>query len=61
MTITELETLRDGFWHAHLGGHHGGRPDVWQGLKMAAEALDNGDGDTAQAICEACFFLNFAA
>eukprot|EP00968_Pinguiococcus_pyrenoidosus_P007989 scaffold556_cov221-Pinguiococcus_pyrenoidosus.AAC.19 len=45
----ELKRRREEFWHTRVSGN----PQAWSVLKMAAEAMLNGEVDTANAIVDA--------
>ena len=50
ITIEQLQSKRDEFWETAPAFE--GRKEIWDALKAAATALENGDYDLAQAIIQ---------
>ena len=49
VTLSQLTMKREGFW----GSQSSGRPVVWSNLKVAAEAMLNGDVELANTVLDA--------
>jgi len=52
LTNSQLATKRSEFWDTHSSGAYGGRPELWAALRLACEALQTSQDDTAIAILE---------